>query len=247
MKTTKTLTNCAYYPQYGLSVLLVVLLLFSLRAGAQITIGANLEPEKGALLNLKTTDVAGANSSQGLGMPRVYLVDENALFPMFDKDKSDAGDYKDSKGNTVLDRTTADKTHIGLTVYNISDEDPFCPGIYVWHGTVWERLPEPCTGNTQPTNLIFAPNYNIDAGSTTLYVNTAGSFTQGTTDEYTRGSGVAHSEMAAGVFKYTGAEGEAFAGYTYNHASGITVTIDAATLATGAGELPVKVSGTVDA
>ncbi|NDV97373.1 hypothetical protein D0T84_21090, partial [Dysgonomonas sp. 521] len=31
------------------------------------------------------------------------------------------------------------------------------------------------------------------------------------------------------------------------HASGITVTIDAATLATGAGELPVKVSGTVDA
>ncbi|NDV97372.1 hypothetical protein D0T84_21085 [Dysgonomonas sp. 521] len=251
MKTTKTQTKPYWLGWCKLLALLAVFQICSPQAEAQVTIGSNYTPVKGALLDLKQTDAEGLNSTLGLGVSRVYLEEEDALYPMFDKATSSATDYVDDKGNAIA-RATADQRHVGLLVYNVSDEDPFCPGLYVWTGEKWMRLPEDCEGNTPSTNLIFYPNYNVDAGldeSDPLYkyVNTLGSFIQGTTDDCTRGAGVAHSAMPAGVFRYTGAEGEAFAGYTYDHASGITVTIDAATLATGAGELPVKVSGTVDA
>ncbi|NDV97391.1 hypothetical protein D0T84_21185 [Dysgonomonas sp. 521] len=218
-----------------IKILLPVVLFFSFTGvRAQITIGQDQKAEDGAILQLKEKTQTDVNSTRGLLMPRVSLLRKT----------------NDNMSQTMENADNWDKAvHTGLCVYNTNTvvAEDICPGLYFWDGTKWCRMHEPCTGNTPSTNLIFDPNYNVDAGSTTLYVNTAGSFTQGTTDEYTRGSGVAHSEMAAGVFKYTRAEGEAFAGYTYDHASGITVTIDAATLATGAGELPVKVSGTVDA
>ncbi len=242
MRTTKTQYKRIYgTKRWLLTLLATVLLMPGLNLRAQVTIGMETPSVKGALLQLKEKDNTDgdANATRGLILPRVKLTSLTIT----------SGDDLATTIENAVEGSAMEwdkEKHTGLSVYNLTDNTAsggnICPGVYAWNGSKWIRLHEPCN-----SSLIFAPNYNVDPGSTTLYVNTEGSFTQGTGDDCTRGAGVAHSEMPAGVFKYTGAEGEAFAGYTYDHASGITVTIDAATLATGAGELPVKVSGTVDA
>ncbi|MDH6355348.1 hypothetical protein M2132_001689 [Dysgonomonas sp. PH5-45] len=90
---------------------------------AQVTIGSALEPNKGALLDLKETDVIGANSLRGLGLPRVSLEKEDDMDGLA-IDKGD--DYKN--------------VYIGLVVYNLASVSYFCPGPYVWNGERWEAL-----------------------------------------------------------------------------------------------------------
>jgi len=111
---------------------------------AQVTVGSDNVPNPGALLDLKQENVAGVNALKGLNLPRVNLVELESLYPMFDKDQSDATDYKDKDGKKIATRAAADQEHVGLTVYNINTDDPFCPGVYVWHGDIWVRVPEDC-------------------------------------------------------------------------------------------------------
>ena len=89
---------------------------------SQVTIGSSGTPRTGALLDLKERDVSGgdANSSRGLGMPRVKLTVPNRL--------DDLG--------TGLDAAA----HTAVMVYNTDENYYFCPGLYVWDGSYWQPL-----------------------------------------------------------------------------------------------------------
>ncbi|MDH6305418.1 hypothetical protein M2459_001871 [Parabacteroides sp. PF5-5] len=106
--------------------------LFALALGtgvnAQVTIGAGLEPNKGALLDLKERNPANpsidnSTSNKGLGMPRVKLTTLTSL-----------SDINEATGKAT--------ELIGLFVYNINTNHSLGikPGLYVWDGTRWRPL-----------------------------------------------------------------------------------------------------------
>lgn len=129
------------------SILITLLLLTSLIASSQVTIGLEEVPAEGALLQLKNQSITAqnANSTKGLLLPRVN----------FDPVGSATGTTAQKlvvslklvlPSGTVVDETT----HVGLMVYNVvtqtvsSTNAPFaetkiCPGVYVWNGTQWVR------------------------------------------------------------------------------------------------------------
>jgi len=106
---------------------------------AQVTIGSEIPPIKGALLDLKqyTPDAENKTATMGILLPRVELTDINNLFPMFGDDGM--GGYKTAQGS--FDKITEDATHTGLTVYNmirnICLADPLYKGVYTWNGSSW--------------------------------------------------------------------------------------------------------------
>jgi uncharacterized protein (TIGR02145 family) len=119
MKKEVNITN--YYRL--LPVIFCLLLSSHLRA--QVTIGANLDPNEGSLLDLKTSDES-VNATKGLLLPRVQLTDLNKLYPMF------IGNYDDGEN----------AKHVGLTVYNVNQcaTEQIPKGVYVWSGSSWEYL-----------------------------------------------------------------------------------------------------------
>lgn len=108
--------------------LLLFLLYFSISSISQVTIGSHLEPNQGALLDLKQflPDESNATATKGLQLPRVEL-------------KKISGDLSESLG---LSEAIVGAAHIGLTVYNIADA--VCPlfpsGVYTWNGSQWDNL-----------------------------------------------------------------------------------------------------------
>lgn len=115
---------------------LLLIFFFCNHSFSQVTIGSKQPPVEGALLEL----TEGSITSKGLGMPRVKLTHEDNLFPMF----------WDSDTNLPLNSYTTNKVnidfqHTGLFVYNVSEEPPFCPGLYLWTGSLWERLGGACS------------------------------------------------------------------------------------------------------
>ncbi len=119
---------------------LTLLLLFSSSGVAQVTIGSLTKPNNAAILELKETEVTGnaANSSRGLGLPRVQLTDKNNLYPMFESfpgSKIPKSEYS----NASL-KLNEDNRHTGLLVYNTNKCDGFANGIYVWKGNEWEQV-----------------------------------------------------------------------------------------------------------
>lgn len=104
---------------------LVFLSVISLGSGlkAQVTIGSGLEPNKGALLDLKEKDpvdpvIDNSTADKGLAIPRISLTSMTTLV-----------DINGAIGKEI--------EHTGLMVYNLSASDGFEPGIYVWDGTKW--------------------------------------------------------------------------------------------------------------
>lgn len=91
---------------------------------AQVTIGADTPPLQGALLDLMQYDPdsnnGGATSDKGLLMPRVEL--------------SSLGTFLPVSGDPAM--------HIGLSLYNMKEDDPnyLCKGLYAWDGTQWQLL-----------------------------------------------------------------------------------------------------------
>lgn len=90
---------------------------------AQVTIGYDQDPARGALLQLKENDNINNNSTKGLGLPRLELTDLESL--------------TDIIGNPDPIE------HIGLLVYNVNNSfctnpNPIHRGIYVWIGNSWE-------------------------------------------------------------------------------------------------------------
>jgi len=116
---------------------------------AQVTIGSNLKPNDGALLDIKESQTSDGtfNTRRGVNMPRVALTDKGKLQPMY--------------GYTGVDDTPAEavlKEHTGLMVYNTTEDANFCPGIYIWKGKEWVTL----------YNIPFKPDltvYDTDGNS----------------------------------------------------------------------------------
>lgn len=99
---------------------------------AQVTIGSNHAPRKGALLDLQ--EEADGMSRRGLNLPRVNLL------------KLSLADGEEDLSITI-DQAIGEwdkDNHIGLLVYNTSKIETatnrICPGIHVWDGNTWQPL-----------------------------------------------------------------------------------------------------------
>ncbi len=120
--------------------LLALFLFFTVSSStnAQVTVGSEIGPSKGALLDLKEYESSNTvTSKKGLTMPRVHLKDLTKLYPMFENDN----DYINNTGGK---QDTENALHIGLAVYNINtnfcDKPYYDDGIYVWNGKKWDYL-----------------------------------------------------------------------------------------------------------
>ena len=121
----------------------IILLFTLLIAGympAQVTIGILESPEKGAGLQLKDLtgiNDDGANAFKGLALPRVTLSDKNELYPMFLQDPSNSSSGPNNEYKS--DKEALDKTHTGLIVYNVVEDDDkeLCLGLNQWDGEKW--------------------------------------------------------------------------------------------------------------
>lgn len=111
---------------------LALLLFFSFRLSAQVTIGNDESAAPGALLqlkDLKNAELGGANSTKGLMLPRVRLTTLSSL--------QDINPESTERPDPDL--------HVGLTVYNFNSDGcrldgPIRSGVYIWDGRVWNPL-----------------------------------------------------------------------------------------------------------
>jgi hypothetical protein len=123
--------------------------LFCMSGKAQVTVGSLVDPEKGALLDLKNHASAADSTtatSGGLLLPRVRLVDRSTLEPFIGK-----GDAEWNQSNQKKTKVN----HIGLTVYNLTNDSYFHAGLYIWGGSEWKSLAATSAG------YIFLPSFNV--------------------------------------------------------------------------------------
>jgi hypothetical protein len=105
---------------------------------AQVTIGMDAPPVKAALLDLKTQEAITPSSANdntnvtsnkgGLLLPRVKLKDKHTLEPFIPVSDPDW---------TNSSATKIKEVHAGLTVYNLTSNVDFVPGMYTWDGQKW--------------------------------------------------------------------------------------------------------------
>ncbi|MDR2118974.1 MAG: hypothetical protein LBP25_05530 [Tannerellaceae bacterium] len=188
---------------------------------AQVTIGADIPPREGALLDMKESNIISGNNitaTKGMLYPRVGLTSKNNLFPMFENDGS--GGYK--IGSTPHSKVTEDNNHIGLTVFNVTNAGDFVPGLHIWDGAEWRRLDDNPVIQPQISSLI--------CGSITMIPN---KYTAGTPFEgllkvpYIGGNGGVYSGTAAVAI-----------------GNGLSISRIGGTLAIGGGEVMYRVFGT---
>lgn len=91
---------------------------------AQVTIGSTEEPLRGSLLDLKSEP--DGTAKKGLLFPRVELSSKTSLQPLITANEEQTN--PDEK-----------KNHIGLSVYNLTENSVLCPGFYVWNGSEWMK------------------------------------------------------------------------------------------------------------
>ncbi len=90
---------------------------------AQVTVGAGLDPNKGALLDLKQEDINGASAQLGLLLSKTTLTDLNK-FGLLSPEPQDAKVYK------------------GLVLFHQDENSSTIPqGIYIWDGAKWVFTP----------------------------------------------------------------------------------------------------------
>ncbi|MFV0419435.1 MAG: hypothetical protein ACK5KT_11980 [Dysgonomonas sp.] len=127
-------------------LLLAFFFSFYLNISAQVTIGSNELPNKGALLDLKQENSSEANSKLGLLLPRVLL----KKLTITGSDTSLATTITNAVGDWDKDE------HTGLLIYNISESNSCTgappKGVYSWDSQQWvdlwsEKLIRPSLGN----------------------------------------------------------------------------------------------------
>ncbi len=128
------------------SMLFIFHLWTSGELSAQVTIGSGIEPNQGALLDLKEKDpvdptIDNSTANKGLGLPRVNLTSLTTL-----------SDISEAVGKEVQ--------HTGLMVYNINTvvASNISPGIYIWDGTQWVKG---CTGTSSCNEFYYMPSFNL--------------------------------------------------------------------------------------
>lgn len=149
--------------QLLLTLLLLALPSITTALRAQVTIGSGKSPVTGSLLDLKEYDLTdpdsdnGTTATKGFNLPRVRLVDLDKLFPMFDNLK-DPNTY--NNGGTDYPKTVEDNKHIGLMVYNLTEDSNkgFTEGLYYWNGVKWV-IP---TGTDPESRFFYMPSFILD-------------------------------------------------------------------------------------
>jgi len=129
-------------------LLIIVFAPIAFNLSGQVTIGSEYEPEKGALLDIKTIKTSNSQpdgvttdkNGGGLLLPRVQLTSKDALFFI---------ESNDPQYNTIKLK------HTGLLVYNLSTtSDGLKPGIYMWNGTQWQDFSEGQSSTQQAWSLL---------------------------------------------------------------------------------------------
>ncbi|MDR1561725.1 MAG: hypothetical protein LBS54_01390 [Dysgonamonadaceae bacterium] len=119
--------------KYFLSAVIIIASNFTC-AMAQVTVGSTEQSVNGALLQVKTipdaASAGGANADRGLSLPRVALVSDTLLSPM----------YEVEVAKTLSEAVRL--AHKGLTVFNVTDNENnnLAPGIYYWDSEKWSPL-----------------------------------------------------------------------------------------------------------
>ncbi|NDV69048.1 FISUMP domain-containing protein [Dysgonomonas sp. 25] len=117
-----------------LAIITVALFTTAINLQAQVTMGSAQPPVTGALLDLKMD----GTTTKGLALPRVTLTDKDKLYPML------------SSGYNAAE----DALHTGLVVYHGDKCTMSGKGVYVWTGSVWNKV-----GDDTPAGLNFNQDY----------------------------------------------------------------------------------------
>ncbi|MDR0427083.1 MAG: hypothetical protein LBH12_00610 [Dysgonamonadaceae bacterium] len=118
-------------------VLLTALFISAPQVRAQVTIGASIDPNEGAFLDLKTSNDK-VNATRGFGLPRVQLTEPDKLYPMLE-DPNTPG-VPIAGYETPEEITAMHEKHIGLTVFNVALSGEMPAGVYIWNGSMWSML-----------------------------------------------------------------------------------------------------------
>lgn len=138
--------------------LLIIILFSTVSAAAysQVTIGSDMPPEAGALLDLKTEYSGklgmGVTNVGGLLLPRVELVSINTLEPLVEA--------------SVANHEEQKRKHTGLLVYNLKvDTDKgLKKGIYTWDGEQWKTTSDESV--KKDVSFFYMPSFIIDTSVT---------------------------------------------------------------------------------
>ncbi len=122
-------------------------------ASAQVTIGSDKDPEKAALLELKSfnaTNPGGATTDEqggGLLFSRVALEEKSSLKPFI------------PSGGSVEEKSQ----HTGLVVYNVQDipAQSLKEGLYMWNGSQWVQI----TGKVGREKFFYMPALPINTST----------------------------------------------------------------------------------
>ena len=134
---------------------IVLTIIFSIAVfsiSAQVTVGSDVLPVDGALLDIKqqvahpTTNVT---ATKGFVLPRVELTSKTSLAPL------------------TADNAANRRSHVGLTVYNLNEVPGTASiptlhtGLNVWTGEAWT----PVNKQSAP-NFFYMPSFTLDISST---------------------------------------------------------------------------------
>lgn len=154
-RSTKSIMKAGNYNiniKRGVFVLLITILI-ALPMHSQVSIGTEIPPLKGALLDLKESNKpdGSANALKGLMMARVELTDINNLTPILQ--------------STEPGYATLKLGYAGLIVYNVGVNPPLEKGLYFWNGTKWEKANTLSQGaSVDAENGLTASNNTISLG-----------------------------------------------------------------------------------
>lgn len=149
-----------------LTTLLLGIFFIPNKLSAQVTIGSDIDPAKGALLDIKNQDADADDITSvkgGIVIPRVRLIDINTLQPFMDDTEPGIAALK--------------KSHVGLIVYNLSQTGVFIPGLYVWDGTTWIKKEENPYASIDARNGLSLTDNTLELGGNLIketVINQAG-------------------------------------------------------------------------
>jgi hypothetical protein len=217
------------------TVVLMVLLGFTLTTQAQVTVGSDELPVEGSILQLKeiqnVTD-DGYNAFKGLALPRVMLSDKKQLYPMF---LANPALPYDATGNPatpyyINNKAKLDKTHKGLIVYNLVEDNvkELGLGLNQWDGEQWNCF------ESKMGSAGFSP---VDCSD--IVVN--GVYIEGTATTSGNYIAINLNVTKAGAFTFTVTSGN---GYSF-YLSGVALSVGAMTVNIPCQGTPVNVQNDI--